>query len=151
MLQFMTDQIVEASEFRQEQKCNITLMSTHLAAAQSTSKQMSCSKASIVMMSSRVGSQNVAFNDGPEASLSLHYKCSKSALNMATIMISRELKDNGILVFALHPGWVKTKMGTDRAPLQPSDSIKSCLELISAAGEDIHGRLVTIDGEVLPY
>ncbi|KAH9514202.1 hypothetical protein Btru_030532 [Bulinus truncatus] len=88
---------------------------------------LSCNRAAVVMMSSRVGSQNVAFNDGPDASLSLHYKCSKSALNMATILISREVKEKGILVFALHPGWVKTEMGTERAPLYPLESIEKCL------------------------
>ncbi|XP_059138761.1 uncharacterized protein LOC131927114 [Physella acuta] len=122
-----------------------------LKQAATTSKGFSCSKAGVVMMSSRVGSQQIVFDDEPGASLSLHYKCSKSALNMATIMISRELKDDGILVFAIHPGWAKTRMGTDRAPLQPSESVQSCLNVIGTAGEALHGKLVTLHGEILPY
>ncbi|XP_013061201.2 C-factor-like [Biomphalaria glabrata] len=121
-------------------------------ASKSKSKDpLSCSRSGIVMMSSRVGSQNIAFNDGPEASLSLHYKCSKTALNMATILISREVKKDGILAFALHPGWVKTKMGTDRAPMYPCESIEKCLKVIAGVGEEIHGKLIDLNGEIIPF
>lgn len=45
-----------------------------LKQAATISKAFGCSKAGVVMMSSRVGSQQIVFDDEPGASLSLHYK-----------------------------------------------------------------------------
>jgi len=44
------------------------------------------------------------------------YSLSKSSLNALTIMFSNELKEKGIKVNALCPGWVKTDMGGPDAP-----------------------------------
>jgi len=43
------------------------------------------------------------------------YSLSKSSLNALTIMFSNELKDKGIKVNAMCPGWVKTDMGGPNA------------------------------------
>lgn len=39
------------------------------------------------------------------------YRLSKTALNALTILLSNELRGDGILVHAMCPGWVKTDMG----------------------------------------
>ena len=39
------------------------------------------------------------------------YSASKSALNMYTVQLARELRREGIRVNAVHPGWIKTEMG----------------------------------------
>jgi len=39
------------------------------------------------------------------------YRCSKTALNMGMKNLSIDLEKEGILVMAMHPGWVKTDMG----------------------------------------
>jgi NAD(P)-dependent dehydrogenase (short-subunit alcohol dehydrogenase family) len=44
------------------------------------------------------------------------YSLSKSSLNALTIMFSNELKEDGIKVNAMCPGWVKTDMGGPYAP-----------------------------------
>ncbi|XP_059138770.1 uncharacterized protein LOC131927120 [Physella acuta] len=119
------------------------------AASQDSSKGFSASRAGILMLSSAMGSQERTFTQGH--GVGLHYKCSKTALTMAAIMISRELKDSGILVLALHPGWVRTDMGSDQAPVSPEDSVSGLLDVVGKAGEDLNGKLVTFDGEVLPY
>jgi NAD(P)-dependent dehydrogenase (short-subunit alcohol dehydrogenase family) len=54
------------------------------------------------------------------------YSLSKASLNALTIMLSNELKDTGIKVNAVCPGWVKTDMGGHNAPLtvgQGADTI----------------------------
>jgi NAD(P)-dependent dehydrogenase (short-subunit alcohol dehydrogenase family) len=44
------------------------------------------------------------------------YSLSKASLNALTIMFSKELKQDGIKVNAMCPGWVKTDMGGPNAP-----------------------------------
>ena len=44
------------------------------------------------------------------------YRVSKTALNALTRTLAGELRDNGVLVNAMCPGWVKTDMGGAGAP-----------------------------------
>jgi NAD(P)-dependent dehydrogenase (short-subunit alcohol dehydrogenase family) len=45
------------------------------------------------------------------------YQSSKTALNMLTVALAKELAGTRVLVNSVCPGWVKTDMGTDDAPL----------------------------------
>lgn len=49
------------------------------------------------------------------------YRVSKVALNTLTRILADELKGSNILVNAASPGWVKTRMGGEAAPLSPVD------------------------------
>ena len=44
------------------------------------------------------------------------YSISKAALNVLTIKLAHEVQNDGILVNAVCPGWVRTKMGGPTAP-----------------------------------
>lgn len=44
------------------------------------------------------------------------YSMSKTALNMFSERLREYLKDQGIRVYAVHPGWIKTDMGGEAAP-----------------------------------
>jgi len=57
------------------------------------------------------------------------YSLSKSSLNALTIMFSNELKNNGIKVNAMCPGWVKTDMGGPDAPLHVSQGADTAIWL----------------------
>ena len=50
-------------------------------------------------------------------------------VNMFTIHLAHELKDTRIKVNSAHPGWVKTDMGTDAAPMEIPEGGKTGVEL----------------------
>lgn len=57
------------------------------------------------------------------------YSMSKVCLNALTIMFAKELKDRGISVNAICPGWVKTDMGGINAPLNVNQGADSAVWL----------------------
>lgn len=57
------------------------------------------------------------------------YSLSKTSLNGLTIMFSNELKEKGISVNAICPGWVKTDMGGANAPRELSEGADTAVWL----------------------
>jgi NAD(P)-dependent dehydrogenase (short-subunit alcohol dehydrogenase family) len=47
------------------------------------------------------------------------YRLSKAALNAVTTLVAKEVRDDNILVNSACPGWVRTDLGGDQAPLTP--------------------------------
>uniref|UniRef100_A0A8C4KD18 C-factor-like n=1 Tax=Dromaius novaehollandiae TaxID=8790 RepID=A0A8C4KD18_DRONO len=80
------------------------------AAQESMDKGLSCSKAAIVNISTVMGSIQKTSESFFKPVIS--YRCSKAALNMLTKCQALTYGETGILCVALHPGWVKTDMGT---------------------------------------
>lgn len=64
------------------------------------------------------------------------YDASKAALNMYTVELAHTLKDSKIKVNAAHPGWVKTDMGGEQAPMEIVDGAKTAVALATI---DDHG------------
>jgi NAD(P)-dependent dehydrogenase (short-subunit alcohol dehydrogenase family) len=75
----------------------------------------------IVNMSSSMGSLvGIANPDSGDAQiLSPAYRMSKTLLNAITVLLAKELRGTNILINSACPGWVRTQMGGDRAPLSP--------------------------------
>ena len=47
------------------------------------------------------------------------YRFSKAGLNCITTLLAKEVRDDNILINSACPGWVRTDMGGDQAPLTP--------------------------------
>ena len=69
------------------------------------------------------------------------YGISKALVNAYTRVLARDLSAQGsmIRVNAVHPGWVKTEMGTDEAPLSIDEGIVTPL-LIARDSSVVSGR-----------
>jgi len=75
----------------------------------------------IVNMSSTLGSlSEIVDPDSAFAGVGTPaYRLSKAALNAITTLIAKAVRDDNILVNSACPGWVRTDMGGDQAPLTP--------------------------------
>ncbi|MGK9065392.1 SDR family oxidoreductase [Stutzerimonas chloritidismutans] len=101
----------------------------------------------ITFMSSVMGSVEA----GPGMGMPL-YGASKAALNHLTRTFVAELGEGTRLtVLSMHPGWVKTDMGGDEAPLDVETSCKGMVEQVSRAiGQGGHVYL-DYQGARLPW
>jgi NAD(P)-dependent dehydrogenase (short-subunit alcohol dehydrogenase family) len=79
------------------------------------------------------------------------YAMGKAAQNMATSLLAQALKLRGIAVVALHPGWVRTDMGTERALLSPQESASGLLRVIETLSLDKSGSFLDWQGKTLPW
>jgi NAD(P)-dependent dehydrogenase (short-subunit alcohol dehydrogenase family) len=78
------------------------------------------------------------------------YNASKAALNMYTILLAQELHETPIKVNAAHPGWVKTDLGTDAAPLEVSEGAKTSVRLATLGTDGPTGGFFFMD-DVHPW
>lgn len=78
------------------------------------------------------------------------YNASKAALNMFTVNLANELKDTPIKVNAAHPGWVKTDMGGQEAPLEIPDGAKTSVILATLPNDGPTGGYFFL-GDSLPW
>ena len=101
----------------------------------------------ITFMSSIMGSIEL----GPELGMPL-YGASKAALNHLTRNFIAGLgEDSGLTVLSMHPGWVRTAMGGDEAPLDVETSCRGMVEQVTrAAGQGGH-RFIDYQGQALPW
>ena len=79
------------------------------------------------------------------------YAIGKAAQNMATSLLAQALAPRGIVVVALHPGWVRTDMGTDRAALSPQESALGLLQVIAGLKAQDSGAFLDWQGQTLPW
>jgi len=83
--------------------------------------------------------------------MSVGYSTSKAGLNMLTLIQSKTLAVKRIAVAAAHPGWVKTDLGTQAAPMEVDDGASTVVGLVTIARDRFpHGHLVH-KGERMPW
>ena len=78
------------------------------------------------------------------------YCSSKAALNMLTVTTARTLEGTNVKVNSAHPGWVKTDMGSDRAPMEVVDGAKTAVALALLPDDGPTGGFFHM-GENLPW
>ena len=108
--------------------------------------------ARIVNMSSILGSQTLHATPGSPIydAKTFCYDSSKAALNSFTIHLAHALKGTKIKVNSAHPGWVKTDMGTDAAPMQLPEGAKTGVQLATLPEDGPTGGFFHI-GKPLPW
>lgn len=79
------------------------------------------------------------------------YNISKAAQNMVTALLAKALGERGIVVLALHPGWVQTDMGGEDAQIPPKDAVSGLLATIDAARRASSGGFFDWQGERMPW
>ncbi len=80
------------------------------------------------------------------------YRASKAALNAIVVSLAVDLaRRHGIIVAALHPGWVRTDMGGAGADIDPSTSVSGMRRVIAALDRERSGRFWSYDGTELPW
>lgn len=81
---------------------------------------------------------------------SFAYDASKTALNAFTVHLAHELRGTNIKVNSAHPGWVKTDMGGDQAPMELSEGAKTSVELATLGEDGPTGGYFHV-GKALPW
>uniref|UniRef100_A0A3P9IKL1 Zgc:158868 n=1 Tax=Oryzias latipes TaxID=8090 RepID=A0A3P9IKL1_ORYLA len=79
------------------------------------------------------------------------YRISKAALNMLTCCQAENFRADDILVAAVHPGWVRTHMGGEEAPLTTEDSVLGIIRVLSTLSSKHSGRLLDWEGNSIPW
>lgn len=79
------------------------------------------------------------------------YRSSKAALNAAFKGLSLDLQPHGIGVLLLHPGWVRTRMGGNDAPLSVEESVRNMRALMDRFTLSDSGRFYRHDGTQIPW
>ncbi|MBM7569978.1 SDR family oxidoreductase [Aquibacillus albus] len=95
-------------------------------------------KQSIINVSSEAGSLTNAYaGDYP-------YGLSKVAVNMLSEKLNVYLREKDIKVLSVHPGWMRTDMGGNKAPLDPMDTATGIFDMVERK-KNVNNKYVFVD------
>jgi NAD(P)-dependent dehydrogenase (short-subunit alcohol dehydrogenase family) len=103
----------------------------------------------LVNIGSRAGSLAEGTIDDEDGDYA--YRCSKAALNMATVKLAQDFRRDGIAVISLHPGWVRTDMGGVEAAVDVAESAAGLKALIDATTLAETGSFRAYDGRTVAW
>ena len=103
----------------------------------------------LVNIGSRAGSLAEGTIDDEDGDYA--YRCSKAALNMATVKLAQDFRRDGIAVISLHPGWVRTDMGGAEAAVDVAESAVGLKALIDATTLGETGSFRAYDGRTIAW
>jgi len=102
--------------------------------------------ARVVIITSRMGSMGDNSSGGAYA-----YRMSKAAVNSAGVSLAHALRDRGIAVGLLHPGYVRTGMTRGSGHVDPEASAAQLVERIEELDLARSGQFFHANGEPLPW
>jgi len=79
------------------------------------------------------------------------YRMSKAAVNMAGVNLALDLKGRGVAVAILHPGMVRTDMGSSPQAVDPADAARRLMARIDELTLDRTGKFLHAEGYALPW
>jgi NAD(P)-dependent dehydrogenase (short-subunit alcohol dehydrogenase family) len=79
------------------------------------------------------------------------YRCSKAALSMVARGLAQDLRADGVISVALHPGWVRSDMGGPSAKLSVADCVAAQQRLLMGLKPSDSGKFFNYDGKELPW
>lgn len=100
----------------------------------------------LAFMTSRLGSLAENLSGGMDL-----YRLSKAALNMLTRSLVAGNEVRGLTILNLHPGWVKTDMGGEAAPLDAQTSAEGLARVIIASAGRGGQHFLDFEGEAIPW
>lgn len=83
--------------------------------------------------------------------MTVGYSTSKAGLDMLTLIQSKTLAGKGIAVAAAHPGWVKTALGTDAAPMEVDEGARTVVDLVTMARSEFPNGQLRHKGERMAW
>lgn len=99
----------------------------------------------IVTISSRMGSLSYAKSDR------IAYRASKAAVNKVMQGLATDLRPEGIIAIAVHPGWVRTDMGGSGADISVQESAAGLIRLIDGLTLEETGSFFDWMGVNIPF
>ncbi len=133
---------IELDSLRQQMEINAYAPLMFTQAIQTCLK----SGSKIVNITSRMGS--ISDNDSGGR---YGYRAAKAALNAFTKSLAIDLKEQGIAVAVVHPGWVKTRMVNFNGLITAEESAKGIAARIAALNLENSGSFWHSNGELLPW
>ncbi len=100
----------------------------------------------VAIVTSRMGS--IADNTSGG---SYGYRMSKAAVNIAGVSLAHDLRDRGVAVALLHPGWVRTAMTRNTGNIDAAEAAEGLLARIAELDVETSGRFLHQSGEALPW
>ncbi|NXV62885.1 RDH1 dehydrogenase, partial [Molothrus ater] len=119
------------------------------AAEAAGQREMSCSRAAIINISSILGSIEVA--EAWQERQDICYRCSKAALNMLTKCLALEYGSSGILCVSVDPGHVTPPLEQGMGPVTLEESVRGVLQLLAQLSATNNGTFWDWRGQRLPW
>lgn len=99
----------------------------------------------VITISSMMGSMSHQKSDR------IAYRASKAAVNKVMQGLATDLREDGICVISMHPGWVRTDMGGTSADISAQESAAGILRVASGLAISQTGNFINHDGTIIDW